>query len=185
MKINFKKTAWFTAMPLCLVMMGLFIAYGCEKTKLPPDDSGSSIFNPTAITPVLVSKEHYFASYTPSNTQQELVIKTATEWKNLISNIYDYALEDFFVDTADRNINFSKYQVITVIDTLKSQCYCSIDITDITEYTDKIIVTYTNLDTTITRLAIVSQPYHIVKIPVSKKNVIFDYDEEKKGEKGL
>jgi len=31
MKIDFKKNAWFTAMPLCLVMIGLFLTVSCEK----------------------------------------------------------------------------------------------------------------------------------------------------------
>ena len=36
MKIRVKKTAWFTATGLCLVMMGMFVTYGCEKPNNPP-----------------------------------------------------------------------------------------------------------------------------------------------------
>jgi len=164
-----------TVAMLCMLLAGLFLAVSCEKPKEKN--------YPFAITPILVSKKSYLETYTPT-PQQNLVIKTSTEWKNFTDNIYEYALEFFFVDIADTNINFSKHQVIAVID----ECCCpirSIDITDITEYADKIVVTYTNLDTTKSIAAVAWQPYHIVKIPKSKKNVIFNYDEEMKGKKEL
>ena len=169
---------------LCTLVIGFFLsAASCDKLRngsSPP----TAIFPERIITPILVSKGDYFASHTPSITQQKLVIKTATEWENLINNIYEYALEDFFVDTADRNIDFLQYQVIAVIDGLRPPIW-TIDITDITEYADKIVVTYTNLDTTRNLMAVAWQPYRVVKIPASNKEVVFDYDEEKKGGKGL
>ena len=172
-----------TAAMLCTLVMGLFVAYGCVKPETPTG-GGDGVFTSTVITPILVSKGDYFNVYDPSITEQKLVLKTATEWNNLISSIYEYALDSFFVDTADRNINFSQYQIIAVID---EPCppIQTIDITDITEYADKIVVTYTNLDTTRFIMAVAHQPYHIVKIPASNKNVVFNYDEEKKGGKGL
>ena len=160
------------------LLIGLFVSVGCNK----PKDKEYPIF----ITPILVAKGHAGWSLWDVIPQQNLVIKTFTEWDNFLSNniceeLREYVISHDFVDTT---INFSTHQVIAVIDKMRHPGW-TIDITDVTEYVDKLIVTYTHLDTTIIHLTVVHQPYHIVKIPKSNKNVIFYYDEEKKGGKGL
>jgi hypothetical protein len=52
----------------------------------------------------------------------------------------------------------------------------SVDILDVIEYDDKILVKYTNLNKGDDTLPII-QPYHFVKIPISNKNVVFEYIE--------
>ena len=160
------------------LLIGLFVSVGCNK---PKDKE-----YPISITPILVAKGHAGWSLWDVVPQQNLIIKTFTEWDNFLSNniceeLREYVISHDFVDTT---INFSTYQVIAVIDKMRHPGW-TIDITDVTEYVDKLIVTYTHLDTNRSHLTIAHQPYHIVKIPKSNKTVIFDYDEEKKGGKGL
>ena len=168
------KTVKFTVLGLCLGLVGLCATMSCDK----PRDGNSQ--NTSYITPFLISKGDYLSTYeyTP---QQNFVFANSTEWNNFIGNVYEYALEYFFVET---DINFSVHQVIAVIDKRRRFGW-SIDITTVMEYVDKIVVTYTNLDTIHTSAAIACQPYHIVKIPASNKTVVFNYDEKMKGGKGL
>jgi len=184
----FKTTKRFfpaSSLVLVLGLVSLFIAYSsCEK---PDDDDGNStIFTPDTITPILVAKGDASCwGLISEYPQQNCVIKTVTEWDNFLNSIEDvvreHAMLHEFVDTT---INFSTYQVIAVIDKMR-QPYWTIDITDVIEHADKLIVNYTHLDTNRSIAAVVWQPYHIVKIPKSNKNVVFNYDEEKKGGRGL
>jgi len=43
-----KKTAWFTATGLCLVMMGLFLAYGCDKPTNGTGDDSTTVARDSA-----------------------------------------------------------------------------------------------------------------------------------------
>jgi hypothetical protein len=165
-----------------LLLIGLFVAVGCDKPKDKKDKE-----YPISITPILVAKGHAGWSLWDVVPQQNLVIKTFTEWNNFLNNniceeLREYVISRDFVDTT---INFSTHQVIAVIDKMHASPRWSIDITDVVEYADKLIVTYTHLDTNRSLLAVAHQPYHIVKIPKLNKDVIFSYDEEKKGGKGL
>jgi len=104
--------------------------------------------------------------------KQNLVITTQTDWENLITamNSVNNVSDSF----AEINIDFSKYQVIAVFDEVKSNGGWSVDITDITENTDSVVVLIENLkrgDST----SVVTQPFYIVKIPVSEKPIVFLY----------
>jgi len=77
-----------------------------------------------------------------------------------------------FVETA---IDFSQYQIIAVFEAVKGNGGWSIDITAITEYADSITVPVKNLHTG-DDTCVMTQPFCIVKIPVSDKKVVFDWE---------
>ena len=108
----------------------------------------------------------------PSQTQNisksNLVIKDSESWNNLLNTISTYEIARF----TETNIDFSKYRVIVVFDQVYSNGGHSIDITKITEDHYHIFVKVEKLlkgnDATV-----VTQPYHIVKIPKTEKEIVF------------
>jgi hypothetical protein len=104
-------------------------------------------------------------------TKQNSIITTESEWNKLKTAMNTINTEtNNFTET---EIDFAKYQVIAVFDEVKSSGSWSIDITEIIEYSDRIVVTVQNLkkgDIT----CVMTQPYHIVKIPVTEKKIEFE-----------
>jgi hypothetical protein len=77
----------------------------------------------------------------------------------------------------ETDIDFSAYQVIAIFDEIHGSGGWSIDITGIVEYSDKIVVRVTHLKTGYFS-AVLTQPYHIVKIPVSDKKIVFQEEDD-------
>ena len=104
--------------------------------------------------------------------KQFSVITTETDWEDLKTQLISSypPVTNKFTET---DIDFLLYQVIFVIDYIKGNGGWSIDVTDVTEYTDKIVVTVSNLFTG-SASSVITQPFQIVKIPVSEKPIIFN-----------
>ena len=102
--------------------------------------------------------------------KQNLIITRQEDWENLKTtmNLVNNVTDSF------ADIDFSRYQIIALFDEIKlGECW-TIDITDIIEDTDSIVVTYTNIGIGDSSLDII-QPCHIVKIPISDKQIVFQY----------
>ncbi|MCL2132087.1 MAG: protease complex subunit PrcB family protein [Lentimicrobiaceae bacterium] len=123
---------------------------------------------------VLIAKGDNFVDNGYSPILQ--VITTPAAWDTLLNSISElyrpYITVNDFVDTT---INFSIYQAIVVIDEQHDNGGWTIDITDVTEYANSIVVTYTNLMKG-NPLPVITRPFHIVKIPMSGKQIIFQYE---------
>jgi hypothetical protein len=103
--------------------------------------------------------------------RQDLVITSREEWENLL-NVMEKAYA--YPPVTETEIDFSKYQILAVFDEIQSGG-SPIDITSITEEPDRIIVTVENLR--LGSVNSITQPFHIVKIPVSEKEIIFRHVE--------
>ncbi|GHT48378.1 hypothetical protein AGMMS49965_26550 [Bacteroidia bacterium] len=125
------------------------------------------------IIPVQIGQgDLYYGSGREVIPQQGIVIKTQSQWDNLkhamdeVNNTSNSFLE--------KEIDFNNYQIIAVFDEVKGNGGWSIDITDIAEYFNTIVVTVKNLKTG-DLTSVITQPYHIVKIPASSKEIIFKH----------
>lgn len=106
-----------------------------------------------------------------SNPKANLVIQDQTIWNNVLSKMnLLMPANTIFPDT---NINFTKYQVIAVFDQIRNYGGYSIDITKITETRNRIIIKVEQLKPG-GIATVITQPYHIVKMPKSNKKVIFE-----------
>jgi hypothetical protein len=107
-------------------------------------------------------------------SRESVVIKTDSEWEafkqkiNRTNNVVD----TYFTE---KEIDFSTYQIIAVFDEVKGNGGWSIDITGITEWRDKIAVSVTNLKKG-NASRVITQPFQLVKIPVSEKEIEYEYD---------
>lgn len=102
--------------------------------------------------------------------ETKVVIKDAQAWNAFITKI-SVANEEskYFIDT---NIDFTKFQIIAVIDQKYLNGGHTIDITKIAENKNNIYVKVEKLHTG-NIATVLTQPYHIVKIAKSSKKVIF------------
>ena len=117
------------------------------------------------ITPILIAQDNLYG--TGKEQKQNTVITTKLEWDALLA-----VMSSPNPMPSLDEIDFEQFQVIAVIDAVRSSAGWSIDITDITEYDDKIVVTYSNLSAG-GIATVLTQPYHIVKISKSDKKIEF------------
>ncbi|MDR2586475.1 MAG: protease complex subunit PrcB family protein, partial [Prevotellaceae bacterium] len=128
---------------------------------------------PITIKPVLIAEGDRF-----NGDKGNSVIKTQAEWDNLInvhcSQYFSNATicRQYFVD---KNIDFDMFQIIAVIDGTRPQLNWSINIVSIKEYSDDIVVSIYIKAPKGPAPDALSQPYQIVKIPVTAKDVVFEY----------
>lgn len=117
---------------------------------------------------VILQGDYFNGNY--DNTKENLVITDQKTWSSLISKM------KVFNDTnsyfPDATIDFKKYQVIAVFDEIHNYDGYSIDITKITQDNNRIYVTVDHLLPGGIN-AVITQPYHIVKITKSNKKVVF------------
>lgn len=100
----------------------------------------------------------------------KVVITDTQAWNAFITKISVVNEESkYFIDT---NIDFTKFQIIAVIDQKYLNGGHTIDITKIAENKNKIYVKVEKLHTG-NIATVLTQPYHIVKIAKSSKEVIF------------
>lgn len=119
---------------------------------------------------VLIGKGELYGNGAENIPRQNIVLYNQSDWNNLIQkmNTVNPVSREF----SETNIDFNNFQVIAVFDEIKRSGGHSIDITEITENEDTIVVRVQNLNTG-GGISVMTQPYHIVKIPKSKKAVVF------------
>ena len=146
---------------LLLFLCSLFlILYSCS-------DNEENVTNNVPINVQLIGKGNIMGDYL---TQQNTIITNSTQWNNLLNDLNSANnVSDGFTET---NIDFNQYMVIAVIDEIYPNGGHSIDIITATEMQQNIVIDVEKL------LAgnvttVVTQPYHIVKIPKSTKPVLF------------
>ncbi|SDL68400.1 protease complex subunit PrcB family protein [Chryseobacterium taihuense] len=145
---------------LLLLISILFFNYSCT-------DKDENIESKTPINLQLIGKGELIGNSLP---QQNLVITNSAQWTTLLNTLdANNNVSGGFTET---NINFNQYMVIAVFDQTYLNGGHSIDIVAVDE-------TAANLEVNIEKLlqgnatSIVTQPYHIVKIPKIAKPVIF------------
>jgi len=126
------------------------------------------------ITPVTIGKGVLPNGGIESLAKQNITITTKAAWDNLMATMN--ANGNVSADFSETEIDFNTWQVIAVFDEIHANGEWTIDITEVTGYADKIVVSYTNLATGNANL-VPTQPYHIVKIPASTKHITFEAED--------
>lgn len=156
-----------------LLLLVSFIFLSCNNN----DEPTPVPFVPVTINPTLISKRNVGVSSSVGISEQKTIYNESTNWNLLLNQIESYYLplgEDYlaqhFIET---NVDFTNFTVIGVFDQVYGNGGHSIDITNITEYENNIVVTVENLQTGNTS-SVITQPYHIVKIPKATKPIVFE-----------
>jgi hypothetical protein len=94
--------------------------------------------------------------------QQKIVITTQEEWKSLKTEMSKERTKDF----CETEVDFGKYLIIAVFDEIRNSGGWRIEVTCVAEHPDKIVVTVkAHYLGWLIAPEIITQPYHIVKIP--------------------
>ena len=102
--------------------------------------------------------------------QQNMVITTSAQWNTLLNNLD--ASNNISGGFTETNIDFNQFMIIATFDQVFSNGGHSIDIITVDENPQSIVVDIEKLLTG-NATSVVTQPYHIVKIPKSTKPVLF------------
>jgi hypothetical protein len=151
-------------------MKTIFFSLVLLLTLSCTDNNDNNDFQPQTITPVLIGKGDLSGVGAEGIVQQTIVVSDQASWTNLINSMNKRS--DITKNFTSTTIDFDKYQIIAVFDNIKTTGGFSIDITNIVENQNNIVVTIKNLltggDSTV-----MTQPFHIVKMPKSTKPVVF------------
>ncbi|TDS55303.1 protease complex subunit PrcB family protein [Myroides indicus] len=136
------------------------------------DNKQSSDFEPVAVEEIL--NGNLSGGDRVGIGQENRVIVTVVDWQELIDQI-DYiegGNESIIRILENVSIDFQQEEVLAVFEEVKTTGGYSIDITNVEEREKEVVVTIERLkkggdDTVIT------QPFHIVKIPKINKSVVF------------
>lgn len=101
-------------------------------------------------------------------TQSNMVITNYNDWQNLINQMNSVNnVTDEFTET---NIDFNTYQVITVFTEIKPTNW-EVEISSIIENENNLTVSIIETEFDFT---VITQPFHIVKIPITSKGIVFE-----------
>lgn len=126
------------------------------------------------IMPEIIGKGDLYGNGAENIPKQNIVIKNSIEWTALINamNTVNNVSDGF----AEIDIDFSSYQIVAAFDNVKLNAGHSIDIIEIIETENSINIRVENLLTGGLN-SVITQPFHIVKIPKSSKQVVFNTSE--------
>lgn len=128
-----------------------------------------NVENKNQINFQLIGKGNLIGNYVnPQNT----IITNSIQWNNFLNQIDSttYQTSASFITTY---INFNEFIVIVVVDEIYPSGGHSIDITKMEDYPKYIDINVEkSLKGNVT--SIITQPYHIVKIPKTTKSLLFN-----------
>lgn len=134
------------------------------------NDNNNDEANQSLVEFKLIAQKDLSPSEQKEIPKSNFVIKDTESWNSFIAKITVNNDETkYFSET---NIDFKKYQIIAAIDEVRLYGGYSIDITRISENQSSIIVKIEHLKPG-GFYAIITQPYHIVKIAKTSKKVVF------------
>ncbi|MGO4708653.1 protease complex subunit PrcB family protein [Chryseobacterium sp. 2TAF14] len=147
---------------LLLLCSIFFIAISCR-------DNDETIEEKNQINFQLIGKGNFLGTYaTPQNT----AITNSTQWNNFLNQI-DGPNNHPSSGFTETNIDFNQFMLILVVDAVYPNGGHSVDIMTVDETSQNIEVDVEKLlQGNVT--TVVTQPYHIVKIPKILKPVIFN-----------
>lgn len=137
----------------------VFVILSCNN-----NDEQSSSFTPQNIPFTLIGSGPYSGNAVTSN----LIIQNNTQWNNLMNQL----TPDVTNQLTETNIDFNNFILIAVIDEVRPNTGFSVIITNIVENENNIIVSV-NHNNSGSGYNVLTQPFHIVKIPIQTKPIVF------------
>ncbi|TDE46673.1 protease complex subunit PrcB family protein [Flavobacterium rhamnosiphilum] len=148
---------------ISILFITIFIGLMTSCSKTDED------LNPLNLT--AIGQNNLFGNGRENIVQQNFTISDSDSWNELLTKMNSVNNNsDGFTET---NIDFANFMVIAVFDKVYGNGGHSIDIIKITETENKIIVTIDNVLKG-NATAVMTQPYHIVKIRKTNKLILFE-----------
>jgi len=122
---------------------------------------------------------YYGSSLLDSLPKQNLVIKNQTEWNTLLNSM-DSVSGWGYAQFLSNSVSFSTHQVLAIFNEIPNDGTWGIEIANIVEQACHIIVTYHTWKKTSGNYG--RQAFHLIKIPASNKQVVFQEEFDNKVE---
>lgn len=119
----------------------------------------------------LIGQSQLYGNGVENIEKSNFVIEDTTSWNDLINKMNSVNIVS--ANFKEINIDFSQYQVIAVFDKIYGNSGHSIDILKIIENETGIIIVVNNLMTG-DDTQVMTQPFHIVKIPKTERQINFE-----------
>lgn len=147
---------------LILFVFSLLLIISCSS-----DDTETTS---TTIETTLIGKGNLYGSSSQGVDEQNLVINNQTDWDALIT-LLDAVnnTSDSFTET---DIDFTTYTVLVAIDQVRGNGGHVLDIA-VSANPENVVVTVTDLVPQGNATTVITQPYHIVKIPKTTLPIVF------------
>ena len=129
-------------------------------------------FQSFAISPVQIGSGNLYGNGNEKITKQNLVVASNLAWTELMARMNSVNNETHTFTETD--VDFSKFIVLAIFDEVKGSGGYSISIKGIQENQDNMTVTVQQTAPAGSAFAVMTQPYCIVKIPVTTKKIIFN-----------
>jgi len=144
-----------------LILFALFFLISCNKNDVPPNE----------LSKTLIGNGDLHGNGKENIEKQNFIIKSTEAWNQLINQLNSVNNESRnFTET---EIDFAKYIVLAVFDEVKMNGGYSIDIIKVEELQNNVVVTILRLSPGSSVYTVITQPFYIVKIPVTEKPIIF------------
>lgn len=145
-----------------IILLSIFV-FGCNS-----DDDNSEMAD---VESTLIAQDVLSGNGEEGIVQRNMVITDQSTWNDLIDKMNSVNNEsDKF---SERDIDFSDYTVIVVFDEIRESAGYRVEL-NITSNLENIIVGVTDITPQGNNLAVMTQPYHIVKISTSDLPIIFE-----------
>ena len=145
---------------LLLTFITFFLLTSCSNNE----EVESSSFTPQNIPFTLIGSGPYSGNAVTSN----LVIQNSTQWNNLMNQLTPDVTNQF----TETNIDFNNFFLVAIIDGVRPNTGYSVSITNIVENENNITVNV-NHSNSGSGYNVLTQPFHIVKIPIQSKPFVF------------
>lgn len=159
---NFKYFLYHLKMIFLMLVM-VCILPSCNND----DDDIANTFTPENITIQTIGIGDLCCSGVQNIPQQNIVITDQMQFNNLITAMD--SVNNVSSSFTQTTIDFNSYLVIAVFLEVKPSVWY-VEITNIVEQQNEVEVSYTETQTI---LGTVSQPFHIVKTPITSKPIVF------------
>ena len=123
------------------------------------------------IESTLIAKDNLFGNGGEGIIEQNLEITNQSMWNNLISQMN--SVNNVSDNFSEIDIDFSQYKIIAIFDKIKSKVGHSLEL-NIMSNSENIIVNINDISPKGNAAAVITQPYHIVKISNSNLPIIFE-----------
>nr|WP_321232788.1 hypothetical protein [uncultured Psychroserpens sp.] len=147
---------------LFLLAISLLSCNSEEETEAFPD----ALFEP-----ILIAQDNLYGNGDEGILQQNLVITDQDSWMNLIAQMDSVNNESSNFSEID--INFSEYIIIAVFDHLRTNGGHVIELDIVTDPAYNVTVNIANTISEGGVNTVMTQPYHIVKVPAFVGEVTF------------
>ena len=147
-----------------LFVFTVFLLLGCTGTNID--------FQSITISPTKIGAGNLYGNGNEKITKQNLVISNSLAWTELMGKMNSVNNET--QNLTETNIDFSKFIVLAIFDEVKVSGGYSINIPGILENQDNLTVTVQQTAPTGSAYAVMTQPYCIVKIPITAKKITFN-----------